>query len=294
MDPLVYKARLRLLKTEEGGRQRPIQSGYRPDWDLGTTWLGQPSMTGGKVTLEGVQELAPGDEADVLLTPRAEEGWCGAELGAEISMHEGSRVVGYATLTGVAWMPWYYTTEVSTFAHQARQFVAFVESAHQLPLERRLLDGATRLQELYAAGLNLPHIDPDDHEEGVSCYVCDPDQPDELAIGDEAANGGARPASSTGDPSSWPGFGEHEMEAEAESDSDSDPDPESDPSTRRLSDLFLDIYRCLQQGLALWDLERDRSSRPAAIWRWFSDFDGHWIDLAVDGLRRLQRANGER
>ncbi len=302
MDPLVYKARLRLLSTAEGGRQRPIASGDCPDWDLGETWLGGQFLTGGKVQLDEGQELAPGDEGEVLIAPRFEEGWGGAEFGEEIAMHEGARVVGYATLTGVAWLPSYFTSEVATFAYQARQFAAFVEQAHQLALPQRLADAAARLQALYEAGLNLPHVDPQDHEEIASCFVCGedgaPSAAQALQREEPAAPAGSAEMSEAAPPS-WPGFGDYERsedEAEAADTEEDEAAAEAEAgdaaTDATLSEVFLAIYGHAQRGQALW--QRDRASRPAAIWQWFSDFDGEWIDLAVDALQRLQRANGER
>jgi len=55
-------ARIRLLKTEEGGRTSFVRSGYRPNVRFGDLY------TDGAFTFPAHQQVYPGDECDVRLT----------------------------------------------------------------------------------------------------------------------------------------------------------------------------------------------------------------------------------
>ena len=93
-----FRARLRLLTSEEGGRSGPLVSGYRSLFDLGDkTAAGDVLPWGGEIMLHGVNELAPGGEA--LITVRLlmathdplSPGWT-------FRLFEGKRVVGHGEL----------------------------------------------------------------------------------------------------------------------------------------------------------------------------------------------------
>ncbi len=92
------RARLRLLSTEDGGRQGPILRRLRPDWNLGRMWKGFPALCGGSIWLEGVDSLAPGHEGLVLIQPLLPEHWVHVRIGSVLPMHEGARVIGHATV----------------------------------------------------------------------------------------------------------------------------------------------------------------------------------------------------
>jgi len=93
------RARMRLLATEEGGRKRPIFTDYRASWDIGNTYEGEWTVNDAPITLEGVEELAPGEEATVRLHPLAREFWGHVEPGMTIYAREGRRRVATAVVT---------------------------------------------------------------------------------------------------------------------------------------------------------------------------------------------------
>jgi hypothetical protein len=98
------RVRIRLLTTEEGGRQGPIADGYRASWDIGNvTESGEWTINDAPLLLEDRDWLAlledrdwlaPGEVADARIHPLAPEFWTDVAAGAEIAMHEGRRVVG--------------------------------------------------------------------------------------------------------------------------------------------------------------------------------------------------------
>jgi hypothetical protein len=133
MDRFAFKARLRLLRTEEGGRKQAIRSDYRPNWDLGNTWLREPTLNDGRVFLEEGAELSPGCEGPARVEPLAPEFWGRIRVGSVIPMQEGSRVVGYAMILEVASRPEFLSPEVAAFVDQARQFCDFIESPKGTP-----------------------------------------------------------------------------------------------------------------------------------------------------------------
>lgn len=252
----LFRVELRVLSTEKGGRTTRILSDYRPNWDLGNTWLGAPSINDGRVFLEDCTEIVPGGEGLARIEPLAPEFWGRVRPGSVIPMQEGSRVVGYARILGIVSCPDYWTPAVAVFVDQARQFCDFVEKASEYSLDKRLICARQRLLELYETGFALPHVNAPDIEEGAS-----PQRP-----------------------RSWPGFGKFETYWEV-----FDPYEDTAPVAGSLSDDVLDVYGDLQRGLALWDKE---SARTAAIWDWRFHFDNHWGDHAIDALRALHRACG--
>jgi translation elongation factor EF-Tu-like GTPase len=95
-------ARLRLERTEAGGRNTPIASGYRPQWDLGLrNDDGAIAYCDAQVRLIGVETLAPGEEADVRLHPALPEYWVSIASGAVLSLYEGNRKLGEAHVVDV-------------------------------------------------------------------------------------------------------------------------------------------------------------------------------------------------
>ncbi len=255
MARLVFSVRVRLLPTELGGRTGPILTDYRPSWDLGNTWLGEATINDGRVSLEGCAELAPGAEGLARVEPLAPEFWGGVRVGSVISMQEGNRVVGHATVLSVASRPEHFTPEVLAFVDQARQFCDFIEKAGDSPLLARLCGAQQRLLELYRAGSALPHVEP---PEGIDA--------------------GPNPER----PGNWVGFDKFEFYWEV-----FDPYVDEAPACGSLSDDLLDVYCDLRRGLQLWD--KDVPS-AAAIWEWRFHFDVHWGAHAVDALRALHRA----
>jgi elongation factor Tu len=77
------RAELFLLSAKEGGRARPVRSGYRPQFFFGGT-----DVTG---TLELEIDIAPGDHANVLF---ALDRPVGIEPGMRFTLREGGRTIG--------------------------------------------------------------------------------------------------------------------------------------------------------------------------------------------------------
>lgn len=255
MTRLVFSVRVRLLPTERGGRQVPIMSDYRPSWNLGNTWLDEPTINDGRVFLEGCTEIAPGTEGLARVEPLAPEFWGDVRVGSVIAMQEGNRVVGHATVLSVASQPENFTSEVLAFVNQARQFCGFVEKASDYPLLPRLLGARKRLLELYRTGSALPQVEP----------------PEGIDAGPNAEK-----------PKNWVGFDKFEFYWEV-----FDPYVDEAPVVGSLSDDLLDVYFDLRRGLKLWDKDVPKA---AAIWEWRFHFDAHWGDHAIDALRALHRA----
>jgi hypothetical protein len=194
-------------------------------------------------------------EADVRIEPLSYEFWGRVRIGSTISMQEGSRVVGYATIVEVVSAPDFFSPEVCAFVDQARQFCDFIEKANEWPRGERLSGVRSRLLALYEAGTSLPDVEPPD---------------------------GFDAGPSPDPPKSWRGFDDFDVYWGV-----FDPYQESAPVAGSLTDDLLDVYRDVRRGLALWD---SRAPRAAAIWEWLFHFDVHWGDHAVDALRALHRA----
>src|SRR5882757_5374380 len=78
-----FVVRLRLFSSDEGGRDRALQSGFRADWILGDDEL----PTRAPIDLEGERRsLMPGEEALVRAYPLQPERWCAIEPGHEIRL----------------------------------------------------------------------------------------------------------------------------------------------------------------------------------------------------------------
>jgi hypothetical protein len=255
MSRLSFKVRLRLLPTEWGGRSGPIFREYGSSWDLKNTWHGIPTITDGRLLLDGISELAPGAEGPAILQPLAPEFWGAVEVGAVLPMQELGCLVGYATVTAVASRPEHFTREVAAFVVQAQQFCEFIVKASTFSLAERLAIARQRLLELYEAGCALPHVEPP-----------------------TAFDAGPNPAA----PPGWVGFEKFEVYWEV-----FDPGVDAAPVAGALSDDLLDIYRDVHRGLKLWE-----SCAPiaAAIWEWRFHFDAHWGEHAMNALRALHRA----
>lgn len=250
---LAFNVQLSLFPTEHGGRKSPIFNDYRPNWDLGNTWLGKPTINDGRVWLDG--SLAPGAEGAALLEPLAPEFWNRVRAGLVIPMLEGARLVGHATILGEASRPEHLSQEVLSFVHQARQYCEFIVGAGELPLEARVEEARSYLLDLYGAGRVLPHVEPPD-----------------------GFDAGPSPA----EPTNWQGFERFEFYWEV-----FDPYVDEPPGAGSISNDLLDVYRDVQRGLGLWDSD---APREAAIWEWRFHFDVYWGDDAIDALRALHWA----
>src|SRR4051794_24572736 len=113
MERPAFKVGLRLFSSAEGGRQSPIQSNYRPTFDLGNTWRGEPLLNDARLLL-ATHELAPGAEGLATLEPLRPEYWDGVRVGTVVPFMEGSRIVGRAAVTERLW-PAAFTPETAAF-----------------------------------------------------------------------------------------------------------------------------------------------------------------------------------
>lgn len=90
--------RLRLLMSDEGGRQLGVSDDYRADWGIGALSSGDLLMAGAPITIEGSGRLELGKTAIARLHPLYWEAWEGVVPGALLTMLEGRRVVGVAVV----------------------------------------------------------------------------------------------------------------------------------------------------------------------------------------------------
>ncbi len=144
--------------------------------------------------------------------------------------------------------------DTERFVHQVRTYCEFVDSTHELDLDKRLATARRRLLALYSAALSLPsgvHRDEADVER---------QRPEE-----------------------WPGFGEKDFYWEM-----FDPYVDEERVGASLSDDVLDVYDDVGRGLGYWDA----GHRERAVWEWRFAFETHWGDHAIDALRALHRACG--
>jgi len=97
---LDVRARIRLLKTEEGGRTSFVRSGYRPTFRFG------PLYTDGALTFLDRQQVYPGDACEGHLTltnPDYIREYL--VVGACFDIMEGPRKIGAGTLLAIPAMP---------------------------------------------------------------------------------------------------------------------------------------------------------------------------------------------
>lgn len=247
----VFKAEIRL---DANGRAKPIFDRYGPDWDIGNTLRGVPTINGGRVFLEDRDELRPGESCVARIEPVTPELWGRVREGSLITMREGAKTVGYGRIVEIVDRPVYWTREVALFIYEAHEFCDFVDHAHELSVEERLVTGRQRLLDLYVRATALPTV-----------AVTDDD-------GRRAEK--RRPTSLD--------FGDFDFYYVV-----FNPYEDSQPVGGSLEDDFLDIYQDLQTGLALWETE---ASRLNAIWHWRFLFDTHWGNHASSALRALHHA----
>jgi hypothetical protein len=95
---LVLRVSLELLATEAGGRKLPIRPGYRPDWDIANLKDGEVALNGAAVESLRSSPLHPGASSEAWLRPAVPRYWANTQIGQRLPMHEGKRIVGYATV----------------------------------------------------------------------------------------------------------------------------------------------------------------------------------------------------
>jgi len=81
------------LDSKEGGRHKPFSVGYRPQFFFGTT-----DVTGSITSLEGVDQVNPGDHVTLNFELYRAVGF---EVGVRFAVREGSRTVGAGVVTAV-------------------------------------------------------------------------------------------------------------------------------------------------------------------------------------------------
>ena len=89
------RAQVCFARAEEGGRQHPIFTGYRPQFHFGSPRVGYDGM----ITLEHAGGVLPGDQCFVrvrFLHPELLQGVL--RPGAAFDIQEGLRVVGRGTI----------------------------------------------------------------------------------------------------------------------------------------------------------------------------------------------------
>lgn len=95
------RAELSLRTTAEGGRRRPVVSGYRPNFWIGHLSRGKRVYNDGMILLEGIEQLEPGSSAIARIQPALPDLWSHMMVGTTIDVCEGSRVVGTARVIEV-------------------------------------------------------------------------------------------------------------------------------------------------------------------------------------------------
>ncbi|MGH2534834.1 MAG: hypothetical protein ACRDJW_21450 [Thermomicrobiales bacterium] len=93
------EAELTTRRMEDGGRNNPIRTGYRPNWwlpgEAGHVWAG------GTVEVVGAEELALGATGTIRIYPFVPEVWAKVRAGSPLEMCEGPVLVGKGTVTRV-------------------------------------------------------------------------------------------------------------------------------------------------------------------------------------------------
>jgi hypothetical protein len=93
---------LQLQSMVDGGRDRAVLPGYRPNWDVGNKSAeGAPLLHCAGLTVEDQRSILPGQCGLVRLHPLVLEAWRNVRVGAVLLMHEGSRIVGRVTVLRV-------------------------------------------------------------------------------------------------------------------------------------------------------------------------------------------------
>jgi hypothetical protein len=95
---------LQVTRTEEGGRKELLDGSfttkdiqYRPNW--GFAGLDHPQeQTGAPVFAWSQDRIAPGDHVRAVIVPMYPQHWEGVDLGAQLTMYEGHRICGLATV----------------------------------------------------------------------------------------------------------------------------------------------------------------------------------------------------
>lgn len=140
------------------------------------------------------------------------------------------------------------------FAEAARQFCDYVESAHTLDLNERLVIGAALIAQVYGWALRLPDAPPPAEE------LPSPANP---------------PKATT-----WRGYGDLTLYWQV-----NDPYDWGAPQNCSLSEDVLAVHWEVKRGLLAYDAQH----LDGAVWQWRSTFP-QWGMRAANALRALHRA----
>jgi hypothetical protein len=94
---------IRLTSTAEGGRRSAISPGYRSCWGNGDTVDGAEQFHDAPILILDPNTVAPGDSGVAVIQPILPDaiGWEDVRVGDVMTMVEGSRVCGTATVTAI-------------------------------------------------------------------------------------------------------------------------------------------------------------------------------------------------
>jgi len=91
------EARVRFLRTEEGGRIGPVANGYFPNH-----LVAPDCLIGGKIEIADREWLQLGESADAQITYISPEEYpIGFTVGQVICIQEGAKLVGFAEITRI-------------------------------------------------------------------------------------------------------------------------------------------------------------------------------------------------
>ena len=93
------EAHVHLRSADAGGRKRPILSGYRCGFLIGNPFGDREQQNDAAVYLVGKDELRPGSRAMARIRPAVPAAWSSVSVGATLTMCEGPRAIGSATVT---------------------------------------------------------------------------------------------------------------------------------------------------------------------------------------------------
>lgn len=98
-----FRASVYFLRTDEGGRQGPASSGYRPQFDFGFRGRNDEKLQNdGAITMEDRGQIAPGERATItvrLLHPETVADTL--QPGLRFDVAEGPRVVARGVITQI-------------------------------------------------------------------------------------------------------------------------------------------------------------------------------------------------
>lgn len=99
MADLSLDAEIDLMPTKRGGKRRLVRSGFRPALWFGDTGpSGEPELHSAILRLKRVDQLAPGERGEVVLSPVAYETWPDVKPGTHFDVYDAGRAVGTGIL----------------------------------------------------------------------------------------------------------------------------------------------------------------------------------------------------